>query len=86
VTSLTDKLSDWWSAYSLYVALALVAIGLYLLLPRRRTWGRAAGVVASVIGLGLVAARLPLFAGWFQQGVFWSIAFAILSTARSGSR
>lgn len=81
MTSLTDKLSDWWSAYGLYVALTLVAIGLYLLLPRRRTWGRAAGVVASVIGLALVAARLPLFAGWFQQGVFWSIAALTIAAA-----
>lgn len=81
MTSLTEKLSDWWSAYNLYVALALVAIGLYLLLPRRRTWGRAAGVVASVIGLGIVAARLPLFAGWFQQGVFWSIAALTIAAA-----
>ena len=81
MTSLLDQLSDWWDAYNLYVALALVAIGFYLLLPRRRTWGRAAGAVTGVIGLGLVAARLPLFAGWFQQGVFWSLAALTITAA-----
>ena len=81
MTSLLDQLSDWWDAYNLYVALALVAIGFYLLLPRRRTWGRAAGAVASVIALGLLAARLPLFAGWFQQGVFWSLAALTITAA-----
>ena len=81
MTSLLDKLSDWWDAYNLYVALALVAVGFYLLLPRRRTWGRAAGAVTGVIGLGLVAARLPLFAGWFQQGVFWSLAALTITAA-----
>ena len=81
MTSLLDQLSDWWDAYNLYVALALVAVGFYLLLPRRRTWGRAAGAVTGVIGLGLVAARLPLFAGWFQQGVFWSLAALTITAA-----
>jgi len=81
VTSLLDQLSDWWDAYNLYVALALAAVGFYLLLPRRRTWGRAAGAVTGVIGLGLVAAQLPLFAGWFQQGVFWSIAALTITAA-----
>jgi NADH-quinone oxidoreductase subunit J len=81
VTNLLEKLSAWWHAYDLYFALALVAIGLYLLLPRRRTWGRAVGAVAGVIGLGLLAARLPLFAGWFQQGVFWSLAAVTIVAA-----
>jgi NADH-quinone oxidoreductase subunit J len=81
VTNLLERIGDLWSAYNLYVALVLVAIGLYLLLPRRRTWGRAAGAVAGVIGLGLLAARLPLFAGWFQQGVFWSLTAVTISAA-----
>ena len=81
MTSLLERLTDWWRAYDLYVALVLVAIGLYLLLPRRRTWGRAAGAVAGVIGMGLLAARLPAFAGFFQQGVFWSLAVLTIVAA-----
>ncbi|MBX9790375.1 MAG: NADH-quinone oxidoreductase subunit J [Pirellulales bacterium] len=81
MTNLLERLTAWWHAYNVYVALVLVAVGLYLLLPRRRSWGRAAGAVTSVIGMGLLAARSPAFAGFFQQGVFWSLAAVTISAA-----
>ncbi|MGD9648314.1 MAG: NADH-quinone oxidoreductase subunit J [Pirellulales bacterium] len=81
MSDLAARLGEGWRVAEPFVGPTLLAIGLYLLLPRRHAWGRAAGAVAGVIGLGLLAARVPVFAGWFQQGVFWSLAAVTIVAA-----
>ena len=61
---------------SLPVAVVLLGVGLWLVLPRGSKRGRAFGAVLTLAALGLLAARLrmPLAAGWSYQIVFWVLA------------
>ena len=61
---------------SLPVAVVLLGVGLWLVLPRSGQHGRALGAVLVLAALGFLAARLrmPLAAGWSYQIVFWVLA------------
>jgi len=52
------------------VAAVLLAIGLWLLLPRGGHRGRAGGIVLVAIALGLFATGLPRIGDWASQAVF----------------
>src|SRR5262249_35775112 len=55
-------------------ATLLLAVGIWLMLPSGRTWGRAAGTLAVVIGLGLFVAREPHLGDWISNSVFFILA------------
>ena len=44
------------------IATLAAAAGLWLLMPRRRRWGRRIGLAVGVVGLVLFASRLPILA------------------------
>ena len=52
------------------LAAVLLALGLWLLLPRGGRPGRRAGAVAACLGLALLAARMPGFGEWVSQSIF----------------
>ncbi|MCE9547291.1 MAG: NADH-quinone oxidoreductase subunit J [Planctomycetia bacterium] len=52
----------------------LLALGMWLLLPRGGRRGRAAGALLCVAALGVFASRLPFLGDWSHQGVFWLLA------------
>jgi len=53
------------------VATLLVGVGLWLVLPRGRRGGRAVGAVLLLVGLGMLAARLPMLGDWKYETVLW---------------
>ncbi len=63
------------SIITLYgIATVLIAIGLWLLLPRGAMRGRMVGVVLALIGAGLLISRLPLVDTWVSRSVFQLLA------------
>lgn len=52
----------------------LLAVGLWLSLPRGGARGRKIGLAMVVGSLGLVATQLPLLVGWLDQGLFSALA------------
>ena len=57
------------------------ALGMYLMLPRGRRWGRAAGAIVGAASLGLLAAQLPLLEDWASQSVFYILAAVTIVSA-----
>jgi len=57
--------------FSYPVATLLFGAGLWLVLPRGRRGGRAAGAVLVVVGLGMLASRLPMIGFWKFETIFW---------------
>lgn len=57
-----------------FLATLLMAIGMGLLLPRVRPGGRVIGAVLGVVGLGMMASRVPVLAGWLDGGIFYVLA------------
>ena len=55
-------------------ATLLLAIGLWLMLPRGAAWGRSLGAVFVAAGLGLLAAQVPAVGPWAAQSVFFILA------------
>jgi NADH-quinone oxidoreductase subunit J len=55
-------------------ATLLLAIGLWLMLPRGAALGRSLGAVFVAAGLGLFAAQVPAIGPWVAQGVFFILA------------
>ncbi|MEX2113219.1 MAG: NADH-quinone oxidoreductase subunit J [Pirellulales bacterium] len=53
---------------------ALLAAGLWLVLPRGAASGKALGAVLVAIGLGLFASRVPGLGGWGASVVFYLLA------------
>ncbi len=58
----------------LATAALLLAVGLWLMLPRGGRRGRAAGTVLVAVALGLFGSRLPWLGGWADQSVFLVLA------------
>jgi NADH-quinone oxidoreductase subunit J len=56
------------------LATVLLAAGLWLLLPRGRAAGRALGAVLAVVGVGLLASRVPRLGSWAADSVFFILA------------
>ncbi|MGD9720287.1 MAG: NADH-quinone oxidoreductase subunit J [Pirellulales bacterium] len=56
------------------LAAVILAIGLWLLLPRGASPGRALGAVLAAIGLGLFASRIPAVGSWAANFVFYILA------------
>src|SRR5262245_24582945 len=59
-------------------ALALGALGLWLLVPMRIRFGKTLGGVLIAIAGGLFAYDLPLLGNWVDQGVFWLLALVAI--------
>src|SRR4051812_6329910 len=62
-------------------ACALLALGLWLLLPRGTARGKGLGLIATVASLGLFAARLHLLDNWVSDAVFYVMAATTLVSA-----
>jgi NADH-quinone oxidoreductase subunit J len=62
-------------------ALAVGALGLWLLLPTRLRFGKALGSLLVAIAGGLIAYDLPRLGGWLGQGVFWLLALITIGAA-----
>jgi NADH-quinone oxidoreductase subunit J len=58
----------------LFWSCVLLAIGLWLSLPRGGAHNRSIGLVLVVASLGFVATRLPVLVGWLDQGLFSALA------------
>ena len=65
----------------LSVASGLAAVGLWLLLPRGRGRGRAAGAVLALAGLGMWASQLPGVGDWLANGLFATLAGVTILSA-----
>ena len=59
----------------------LLAVGLWLLLPRGSSPGRSLGTVLVAAGLGLFASQIPRLGGWINDGVFFILAGVTLWAA-----
>ncbi len=53
-------------------ACAAGGVGMWLMLPRRRAWGRWLGFAAALAGLVLFGAQLPRVAGLAEQGILYA--------------
>jgi NADH-quinone oxidoreductase subunit J len=62
-------------------ALAAGAIGLWLLLPARRPFGKRFGALLVALAGALFAYDLPLLGNWLDQGVYWVLALITLGAA-----
>ncbi len=56
------------------VATALLAFGMWLMLPRGGGIGRALGAVLTAIAIGLIAAQLPRLGSWAADGAFYVLS------------
>lgn len=55
-------------------------LGVWLILPRRRAWGRRLGFAAALAGLGLFGAQVPRMVGLAKQGILYAFgAVTIIS-------
>jgi NADH-quinone oxidoreductase subunit J len=68
-------------ASPMFWALVAGGIGLWLLLPTRVRFGKAAGSVLIAVAGGLAAYELPLLGEWTDQGVFWLLAVVTMGAA-----
>jgi NADH-quinone oxidoreductase subunit J len=55
-------------------AIVLLALGLWLMLPRGGMPGRALGTLLAAVSLGLVASQIPRLGSWAASGVFYVLA------------
>src|SRR5438132_4386631 len=62
-------------------ALAVGAVGLWLLLPARHRFSKRLGGLLVAIAGGLFAYDLPLLGNWLDQGVYWILALITLGAA-----
>lgn len=63
------------SIITLYcIASVLIAIGLWLMLPRGAMRGRMVGVVLALVGAGLLVSRVPMVDDWVTRSVFELLA------------
>jgi NADH-quinone oxidoreductase subunit J len=62
----------------LIAAVALGALALWLLLPRRGQRGRAVGAVLGAVALGLLGSRVSFLGNGLDAGVFWALAAATI--------
>jgi len=62
-------------------ALAIGALGLWLVLPARRPFGKRLGSLFTVVAGALFAYDLPLLGNWPDQVVYWILALIILGAA-----
>jgi len=65
----------------LLIPSALLALGMWLLLPRGTTKGKAAGLLLTTISLGLFAGRLYPLQDLVSDAVFYSMAAVTLASA-----
>ena len=68
----------------LSLSIILGAAAMWLMLPRGKAPGRAAGVVLGAIALGLGASRLPGLGSWLADGMFWVLAAITVGLGRRG--
>lgn len=61
-----------WQA--IVVATLLLALGLWLMLPRGTTRGRALGTLFALAGVGVLGAELPLLGRWTSNSAFFVLA------------
>lgn len=66
----TDATAGW----LLFAAVILGAVGIFLLLRRYNTASRYLGMALATVGVVLLAAYVPMMAGWGQQIAFWILA------------
>lgn len=62
-------------------ALALGALGLWLLLPSRLQFGNGVGSLLVAVAGGLFTYDLPRLGNWLDQSVFWILAIITLGAA-----
>jgi NADH-quinone oxidoreductase subunit J len=55
-------------------ATVLLAVGMWLSLPRGRAWGRSLGWVLVAASVGLLASQVPLVGDWASASVFFVLA------------
>lgn len=74
--------ADWLRGPAFW-AFLLLAIGVWLLLPRGRysRWQQALGILLALISVGLFAAQLPLPSGSIESIIFWTIAAVTIVSA-----
>ena len=59
----------------------LLAVGLWLMLPRASAAGRSLGTVLLAAGLGVFASQVPRLGSWINDGVFFILAGVTLGAA-----
>jgi len=62
-------------------ATVLLALGLWLALPRGGAGGRALGTILVAISLGLYASQMPTLGGWVSDSVFYILAALTVGSA-----
>src|SRR5262245_1021462 len=62
-------------------ALAVGALGLWLVLPTRHWFGKQLGSLLLAVAAALFAYDLPLLGNWLDQGVYWILALITLGAA-----
>jgi NADH:ubiquinone oxidoreductase subunit 6 (subunit J) len=62
-------------------AVLLLAVGMWLSLPRRAPWGRSTGAVLVAVALGLLAAQTSGLGSWVADGVFYLLAGVTVGAA-----
>src|SRR5262245_22982358 len=62
-------------------ALAVGALGLWLVLPTRHWFGKQLGSLLLAVAAALFAYDLPLLGNWLDQGVYWILALVTLGAA-----
>jgi NADH-quinone oxidoreductase subunit J len=62
-------------------SLAVGVVGLCLLLPARRRFGKWLGGLLLAVAGGLFAYDLPLLGNWLGQSLYWILAFITLGAA-----
>jgi NADH-quinone oxidoreductase subunit J len=55
-------------------ATLLLAVGMWLMLPRGAAWGRSLGTVLVAASLGLLASQVPRLGDWVNDSVFFILA------------
>jgi NADH-quinone oxidoreductase subunit J len=63
------------------MAVVLLAVGIWLMLPHGGRPRRKIGVLATAVGLGLLASRLPGLGEWISQAVFSVLAATTVLSA-----
>lgn len=63
------------------LAAVIGAAGVWLLLPRGNTRGRALGATLGIVSLGIFAALLPGLGEWVGESLFWILAAVTIVSA-----